>query len=279
LIHGSLIHLVLRELILPPAAPLLLIAAGLLLARSRPVEGKAIAWFGVALLWLLSVPVVAGGLLRAAQKYPSLDLSRQTGAGAIVILGAGAYEEEPEYEADAPDSDTLARITYGAYVAKSTGLPVLVSGASTVSSTSVASVMERFLRRDFNCPVQWVETRSLDTHENAIFSAAILRPAGVQRVILVTSATHMARSLQEFRAAGLEVVPAPTAFMTHGRLGVLKFLPDIQALHHSRDALYELFGRAVLWLKTVWSPPHPRAALNSRPMRSTASISIGRSAA
>jgi uncharacterized SAM-binding protein YcdF (DUF218 family) len=279
LIHGSLIHLVIRDLILPPAAPLLLITAGLLLARRRPVEGRTIAWSGVALLWLLSMPVVAGGLLRAAQKYPALDLSRQTGAGAIVILGAGAYDEEPEYEADAPDSDTLERVTYGAYVAKSTDLPVLVSGASMVSSTSVASVMERFLQRDFNCPVRWVEKRSLDTHENALFSAAILRPAGVQRVILVTSATHMARSVQEFEAAGLDVVPAPTAFMTHGRLGVLSFLPSMQGLHHSRDALYELFGRAVLWLKNVWSPTHPRAVLNSRPIRSTASISIGRSAA
>ena len=277
--HGSLIHLVLRNLILPPAAPLLLIAAGLLLARPRPVEGRAIAWSGVALLWLLSMPVVAGGLLRIAQKYPALNLARQTGAGAIVILGAGANEQEPEYAADAPDSDTLARIAYGAYVAQSTGLPVLVSGASTDSSTSVASVMERFLQRDFHCPVRWVEERSLDTHENALFSAAILQPAGVQRVILVTSSTHMARSVQEFEAAGLQVVPAPTAFMTHGRLGVLSFVPSIQALHRSRDALYELFGRAVLWLKNVWPQTHARAALNSRPMRSTASISIGRSAA
>jgi len=270
---------VLRDLILPPAALLLLIAAGLLLARRRPIEGRIIAWSGVALLWLLSMPVIADGLLRIAQKYPALDLARQTGAGAIVILGAGAYEKEPDYAADAPDSDSLARITYGAYVAQSTGLPVLVSGASTVSSTSVASVMERFLQRDFNCPVRWVEKRSLDTHENALFSAAILRPAGVQRVILVTSATHMARSVEEFEAAGLEVVPAPTAFMTHGRLNVLSFLPSIQALHHSRDALYELLGRAVLWLKNVSSPTHPRVAINSRPMRSTASISIGKSAA
>jgi uncharacterized SAM-binding protein YcdF (DUF218 family) len=279
LIHGSLIHLVLRNLVLPPAAPLLLSAAGLLLVRDRPVAGRTIAWCGVALLWLLSISAVAGGLLRIAQKYPALDLARPTGAAAIVILGAGAFEQEPEYAADAPDGDTLARIAYGAYVAQSTGLPVLVSGASTDSSTSVASVMERFLQRDFHCPVRWVEERSFDTHENALFSAAILRPAGVQRVILVTSATHMARSVQEFEAAGLQVVPAPTAFMAHGRLGVLSFVPNIQALHHSRDALYELFGRAVLWLKSIQSQTHARAALSSRPMRSTASISIGRSVA
>jgi uncharacterized SAM-binding protein YcdF (DUF218 family) len=239
------LHLILRNLILPPAAPLLLIGVALLFMRARPSMARAVAWVGVALLWALSTPFVAGPLLAMAQQYPALDLSQPSGAGAIVILGAGDSALAPEYQSNAPDGDTLQRIAYGALVAQATRLPILVSGGPGQTSDSVASVMANSLQRDFHCPVRWLEERSRNTHENAVFSAAILRGAGIGRIILVTSAAHMARSVAEFHAANLQVVPAPTAFMKHTEQGVLALTPSLDALARSHEALYELIGRAV----------------------------------
>ena len=43
-----------------------------------------------------------------------------------------------------------------------------------------------------------------------------LEAAGVRRILLVTHAMHMKRARDAFEAAGLEVVPAPTAWLGGG---------------------------------------------------------------
>ena len=85
----------LRALVLPPCGPLLLILAGWLLRhRARRVAWTSF-WAGALSLWWLSTPLVADRLAAAVQRYPALDLSRPTGAGAVVILSSGARYGAP----------------------------------------------------------------------------------------------------------------------------------------------------------------------------------------
>jgi uncharacterized SAM-binding protein YcdF (DUF218 family) len=58
----------------------------------------------------------------------------------------------------------------------------------------------------------WLQPESRNTYEDARYSAQILKEKGVRRILLVTSAWHMPRSVRLFQAQGLEVVPAPTDF-------------------------------------------------------------------
>jgi uncharacterized SAM-binding protein YcdF (DUF218 family) len=53
-----------------------------------------------------------------------------------------------------------------------------------------------------------VENRSRDTHENALFTAELLRNDSRQKVLL-TSDYHMFRAYHAFRKAGLDVSPLP----------------------------------------------------------------------
>ena len=62
------------------------------------------------------------------------------------------------------------------------------------TSWSKADAMATALRDDFGVPVKWTEGKSRNTAENAAFSAALLRPDAVRRVLLVTDAMHMPRS-------------------------------------------------------------------------------------
>ncbi|NJN88434.1 MAG: DUF218 domain-containing protein [Leptolyngbyaceae cyanobacterium SL_7_1] len=55
------------------------------------------------------------------------------------------------------------------------------------------------------------EPCSRTTEENALFTAALLQPQGVKRILLVTDAPHMLRSLLTFRSLGFEVVPHPNS--------------------------------------------------------------------
>lgn len=58
----------------------------------------------------------------------------------------------------------------------------------------------------------WIEPDSLNTYENALYSAKILREKDVDTVLLITSAMHMPRSVQLFEAQGINVIPAPTDY-------------------------------------------------------------------
>ena len=59
-------------------------------------------------------------------------------------------------------------------------MPILVTGGALhEAEPPIATVMADSLVHDFQVPVQWIETASRDTWENAHLSAAILREQGI----------------------------------------------------------------------------------------------------
>lgn len=63
------------------------------------------------------------------------------------------------------------------------------------------------------------ELWSLTTHENAIFSAELLRRRGAGSVTVVTCDWHMDRALMNFRATGLDAWPFPSEGIARGLVG------------------------------------------------------------
>jgi len=238
------LHVVLRTLILPPASPLLVGVAGLLLSRRRPRLGLALCAACIGILWALSTPILADALARAAEAYPALDPEHLTPsearAQAIVILGGGFRRNAPEAGGDEPTGTAILRLIEGARVARATHLPMLVTG-----NGREALSMKRFMEKELQMPVRWLESASHNTHENAQFSAAMLEGEGIRRIILVTTGTHMARAAAEFTAAGFEVSAAPAEMVTRDLQGTLSFVPSVMALSRSHDAVYEWIGRVV----------------------------------
>ena len=235
----------LHTLLLPPGGPLLLATAGacLIARRSAGFHARRTGWVlltaGLAMLWLLSNPLISRALSRAAQRCPPLDLSRPVQAQAIVILGgAGHRLGAPDYGGEpAVELRLLERINYGALIARRTGLPVAVSGAP-----EEALAMRASLARDFGTPTRWMEDRSRDTFQNAQFCANLLRPLGITRIVRVTSADHDWRAMHEFVSAGFAVVPAPVGLDVPHEIELASFVPSVGALSVSTAALYELLG-------------------------------------
>lgn len=235
------LRILLRTLILPPACLLLLGFLGVLLARRHRGLGTALATLALAGLWLLATPVVADGLERMAERYPALDLSRPVAAQAIVILGGGGYRPyAAEYRGPAPEYAMYERLAYGAYVARHTGLPVLVTGNGMEAIT-----MQLSLSRDFGIQTRWVDDAAKDTYDNAHDCARILRAAGITRIVLVTSDTHLWRAAHEFEAAGLSIIPGPTGIWAPREIDAMRFVPTATGLLRSYVAVYELVGEGI----------------------------------
>ncbi|MGO9933750.1 MAG: YdcF family protein [Steroidobacteraceae bacterium] len=230
-----------KNLILPPTGPLLLALLGLLLLKRRPAMARACLIVGLGSLWLLSTPIVGDVLAGLAEHYPPLDLRRAADAQAIVILGGGGQRAfAPEYGGPAAEPLLLERLAYGAFLARKTGLPILVTGFRIE-----ASAMQGSLQRNFAIDPRWVDGQAYDTFQNARNSARLLDADGLHRIVLVTHGTHMRRAVQEFTGAGLDVIPAPVGILAERDIGIWRFLPSPGALPRSYAAVNELLGEPV----------------------------------
>lgn len=86
-----------------------------------------------------------------------------------------------------------------------------------------------------------INSKPKDTQEEAVFVKSIV---GESAFVLVTSATHMSRSIKLFKTLGLNPIAAPTDFHKDESA---KFFdaPNILALENSKMAIHEYIG--ILW--------------------------------
>ncbi len=231
-------------IVVPPLNLLPLGLAGLVIARKWRGLGRAISSFALVGLIVLSLPIVGSTMLVALER--GLPLTPPPGAppAAIVVLGA---DEVRAADGTVPAVDvgalTLERVRTAAIVARRTGLPVLVSGGAPEDvPTPVAALMAESLTTDFAVKPRWVETRSLDTWQNAEESAAILRQAGISSVYVVTHAWHERRALIAFAHFGITATAAPVRLDRAAGSAVADYVPRISGWEMSYYALHEAIG-------------------------------------
>jgi len=92
-----------------------------------------------------------------------------------------------------------------------------------------------------------LDNNSANTYQNAAFTNKIFNERRWdKRIILVTSARHMHRSVLIFRKLGFIAYPAPTDFNSYTNLFSMRymFFPTADALKTSTTVLHELYGIA-----------------------------------
>ena len=245
---------ILKGLALFPANVIFALTVGLLLSLIWRRLGFAILAVTIAAFYLISAPYTANRFTQWVQSEPPLvDLTPARDAGAIVVLSAGATAGGPEYGGVMLDQLTIVRLRYAAHLYRKLEVPILVSGGViTDTDSSLAGAMKKALEEDFGVPVKWVEERSANTGANATLSAEILKKDDVRKIVLVTHASHMPRSVALFRAEGLEVVPAPTAFAFATKELPIDLMPRLSALQNFYLAAYEAMG--AIWYRIRPAP-------------------------
>lgn len=242
------IRYIFKQLFMPPGLLLLLLFLGFVLRRRFPRASAFCFFAGFLGLLVMSLPVTVEWGARLLEQQAPLKQTEWAGltqrADAIVILGAGRVRGDRAWEEDQPGLMARERLRYAARLAKASGLPVLTSGGLHYGTPpSEARIMAQSLLDDYGVPVRWEEGRSRTTWENAQFSAEMLREAGIRRVVLVTQATHMLRSIWSFEKAGLTVVPAPAGYVgVDDAVPMGGWLPEGRAIWQSGQLLNEAIG-------------------------------------
>lgn len=246
---------VLTALLLPPVPLLALMLLGAALLRRHRASGWMLLLLGAAGIWLGSTTVVGEWLQRQLLQPPSpLQPQALRGVGAntaILVLGGGRESEAPEYGAPNLSHYSLQRLRYGVWLSRRSGVPLAYSGGvghAQRGDVSEAEAAARIAATEFNHPLRWSEARSRDTRGNAEGSVALLRAAGVTRIVLVTHGWHMRRSLRAFEQAvarsggGITLLAAPMGLARDESVAPLPWLPSLQGFTDTRHALHEYLG-------------------------------------
>lgn len=241
-----LLRYILTEAMLPPGVNLLLLLAAALLWRWSRRVSYGLVVLSLSSLLVLSIPAMKCFLYQGLEPYPALDAaslnSLPSPPQAIVVLAGGIHKQQPEYGRSVAGGYSVDRLLYGAELQRATGLRILLSGGNPAQAErSEAEAMAELLR-NLAIEPDWVESNSLNTWENAMFSAEYLKRDGVDKVLLVTSAWHLPRAVYCFRQAGIEVIPAPTGFEGDFDNEPGDWVPSSYSLYLSSRALREYLG-------------------------------------
>jgi len=247
-----LLSKVAAQLILPPGGLILLAIIGLIFWRKW--WGRGLVGLALALFWLLSTEPVRDALTHPLEfQYPVLKVAEiPAGRLAIVLPGGGIYENAPEYGGrDSLNDYALMRTVYAAELVKKTGISVYTTGGMPLTHVAEpeGAIMARWLVK-FGVPrhMVHVDIAAQTTWENARKTKLKLQKLGVSKIILVTSAWHMPRAVWCFKQNGLDVIAAPTDYLTkQSAYDVRSFSPGWNVLADSSDALHEYLG--LLWYR------------------------------
>ena len=209
-------------LIYPAGLLSILLLAGLIFCRDTRSKNRMIG-LALLLIFLCGNKLPGAYLIRKLeQTYPVYDGKEK--ADAIVVLGGGTVpkaDPRPMVEVNGAGD----RILYAVRQYRDGAADIILAGGSYISwrdgivetndgISSPASEIRDLMVGLLDIPESAVivQDRSLNTYEEAVEDAGILKELGLSKILLVSSATHMRRAVPLFEKQGLEVIPAPTDF-------------------------------------------------------------------
>lgn len=170
---------------------------------------------------------------------------------AIVILGGHVRRPDEIRKNDELAEDTVARCLHAVDLYKQgKACRVFVCGGNVDHvnpGRKLAEVMRDFLLRyGVSAKDVVVEGKSLNTYSNVVEVCKLLRQNNLERVVVVTDATHLRRTKLCFDAQGFPVQLSGCRYRaTRFQWSPLAFLPKPYAAADVEDAAHEWIG--ILW--------------------------------
>ena len=205
---------------------------------------------GAIVLLLLSFSQVSDRLLKPLEdQYPPLMLDQMTGQHGrdnlihvkwIVVLGGGHVSDPNVPLTSQISPGSLVRLTEGVRLyRKFPGSKIVLMGGAVFdpvpeveTEAKIAEIM------NVNRSDLVLEKLSKDTEDQAQYIKTIVKD---DQFIVVTSASHMPRSIALLEKMGMKPIPAPTNHRVIERqsLSPEDFFPSTRSLGKAENAIYE----------------------------------------
>jgi len=221
--------------------------------------GKIFVSMSVFVLLILSYGAIPDTLLapleRRYKAYPTENSLKKSEPESIkqnikyvVVLGGG-HTSDPNLPITGQiGKETLTRLAEGIRIhRKYAGSKLILSGGSVYDPVANATIMAELAEElGVDRSDLITETESLDTKDEARIIKGIV---GNNPFVLVTSASHMPRSMAMFKRLGMNPIPAPTGHNVKERQGASpgSFFPNASNLRKAEKTVYEYLG--IIWAK------------------------------
>ncbi len=234
---------IVEAFVLPPGILVPALAGLAVYLRKRCRPGAMVCAVLAVFMWVGTAGVFSEMLIKPLEQAYSAPAKPE---GDVIVLLCGGFRgggRTPFSASERLAPGTLERATVAFKLYKETGLPIIVSGGAPFSAEPEAEAAAAYLR-ELGVPGNAIlpEKASRDTFENAAFTMKLFREKGFKRMILITSAYHMPRSVLLFKGAGAgELTPFPVSPRTGGPTYLRDWLPG-SGVVESRLAINEYLG-------------------------------------
>jgi uncharacterized SAM-binding protein YcdF (DUF218 family) len=242
---GSMREIFSYSFVMPPTIFIVICLAGALIALAWPRVGAVIVLVSIIFLYLFSMPAVSMLLMRQLVSLVPAKVDF-TDAQAIVIPCVDVRWGSGTKIPDSVGVQTLERLASAARLYRRLRLPILVSGGRSLhhAGASLASLMQRELEQNFFVPVRFLEEKSHNTFENALYASQILKEHGISNAIVVAQARDMPRLLWSFDRVGIHAMPFVLNEPQFSALEIHDFLPSAEAFGETYYEMHEIVGLA-----------------------------------
>lgn len=230
--------------------------------RSRWRRHRVFGALALLVLYVFSMGAVSNRLFyRLEHQVESTNIPTQV-YDAVVLLGGMGDERSEEETGQLSFDDNVERlIATHRVLADGHARVAILSGAASDPSLREHSEA-RMLAKQL---VLWgispsrliIEEQARNTHENALYSKELAIKNGFAKVLIITSAFHMARAVECFGAVGMPVDTLIVDYRTHVRSDAFPaaFIPRASNFDTSAGYFRESFGLLVYRFQGYARPP------------------------
>jgi uncharacterized SAM-binding protein YcdF (DUF218 family) len=238
----------------------------LILSLSKKITRTAriLVILSIILLWGFGNTWISN-LLAKSLEWQYLPNTSDLQGDVMVVLGGGT--EAYEYPRMGSEINSAGdRILVAARLYNEGTAPKILLSGGTISfmgsqvSTPASQMSEVLSLMGIPDDALISQDQSQNTYEDALYSCQMIQDAGYKKIILVTSAMHMPRSVKLFAKQGCDVIPVAADFtiteaswerLIHPNLETLliNLIPTSSDLNLSTKALKEYLGMLIYTLQ------------------------------
>ena len=221
---------------------------------------KKLVFLALVILWACSTDPVSKALTRSLEwQYSYPDAVPE--ADVIIVLGGGTEAATPP-RSFVEFNSAGDRVFAAARLYREGKAPTILLSGGNISwlndsdSTPADQMAEILSFLGVPSSDMILEDTSRNTQENVLNAKEIITDNGYEKILLVTSAMHMPRSVKLFEKQGIEVIPIPVDYsVVEEQQGQTSFLDNLMGLLPSAgnlavttNALKEYLG---IWTYTL----------------------------
>ncbi|MEI6855913.1 YdcF family protein [Psychrilyobacter sp.] len=213
-------------------------------------KGKLLLLMTIIAIYLLSIEPIKDLIVQPLEKnYLPITRAGLEKVDCYVVLGGGIYDNSPKSLSSttgSPSKAALFRLIEGVRLYKESPKKIIITGGIVYDGEKSEGSIYSELMVDLGIPSSdiIIEGKSKTTEENAKFTKGLMEIDGYKKIVLITSATHMKRSKYIFEKYGVEVIPAPTGYVSRYKesYGMDSYFPAADNFVDIRSAAWEYIG-------------------------------------